>query len=541
MSCPIYRILTFNTAMHSLPVQIINENGEDKTKDCQYSWSFDTTCWTSWSSYDQYLQSTSDMDSDFFLRILIPCGLKEVKVDGNLTRCYSLQLQQRSINFDVCSDPNLFQPYQGLDCALQLQQQLADAVICSLGIPVYYFRVSPDQSTADYTFKEFRMHDIVDCKQIKLMIEDGQMPSSNPRLNDFDFDWDVDWMTEISKTQFARAFGDQVIPKQRDIIYIPLMKRMWEVTSAYEEKNEGLMWRSTTWHLALAKYSNSTNNNDSDFDDIIDNLVGKTYKETFGDKETLEQERLTGQKQITEPRFTALNLHDIFMEDAVRSQYTKDDIQILDKFYCHHNNIISRNLYKFRNENGCIVYQKHICGDEGMISFIIDTPGRFKDTFGKEIAEFGPIVFEMAYLKDEDMFRIGVGTQLLELTPFCTYQIIYRWSRRLNVCELSAYIHTHRNDIPIYMLRPEGFWFDYENGEIVSTTFNHDYDIRDKQTCQVHAWPLAITNIRLYNQYTSEEEAIKECNKYTTDSANCVFNDVARPINTTPYGGRPIV
>ena len=34
-----------------------------------------------------------------------------------------------------------------------------------------------------------------------------------------------------------------------------MMKRMWEVNSAYDEKNTGLMWRSTTWKLQLVKYN----------------------------------------------------------------------------------------------------------------------------------------------------------------------------------------------------------------------------------------------------------------------------------------------
>ena len=143
---------------------------------------------------------------------------------------------------DFCGDPNLYQPYNNLDCALLLQQQLADSIICMFGIPIYYFRTVPREDTADYTFKEFTLRDVVAVKQLKLMIQDGQMPSSNPKLTDFDFDWETDWETELSKTQFAKAFGDNAFPKSNDFLYIPMMKRMWEVNAAYDEKNEGLMW-----------------------------------------------------------------------------------------------------------------------------------------------------------------------------------------------------------------------------------------------------------------------------------------------------------
>ena len=61
---------------------------------------------------------------------------------------------------------------------------------------------------------------------MKMIIPDGTMPSSNPRFTEFDFDWEIDWETEISKTHFSSAFGDNAFPKQRDLVYIPMMKRM---------------------------------------------------------------------------------------------------------------------------------------------------------------------------------------------------------------------------------------------------------------------------------------------------------------------------
>ena len=39
-------------------------------------------------------------------------------------------------------------------------------------------------------------------------------------LTEFDFDWETDWETEISKTQFATAFGDKHTLNM-EILYIP--------------------------------------------------------------------------------------------------------------------------------------------------------------------------------------------------------------------------------------------------------------------------------------------------------------------------------
>lgn len=193
------------------------------------------------------------------------------------------------------------------------------------GIPIYYFRCDPNKESADYTFKEFSLHHVVEVKQLKLMIQDGQMPSSNPKLTEMEFDWELDWETELSKTQFAKAFGDKAIPKARDFLYIPMMKRMWEVNAAYDEKNEGLLWRSTTWKLSLVKYTEDVFVEGENFEELIDTMVGKHYRDTFGWIEEIEQERQTGYDQVEQPKFAASNLFNIFMEDKVRKAYTKAD------------------------------------------------------------------------------------------------------------------------------------------------------------------------------------------------------------------------
>jgi len=533
MSCPIRRILTFKEAIHFLPIQIFGTDGADMTNIYQYSWSTDGVCWTNWVDYSQYLFLAKHVESDFYLRILVTGSIGEVRIDGAITQCYNVCMQPDNFNTFACDNPNLFQPYANLDCALLLQQQLADTVICMLGIPIYYFRCDPDKSTTDFTFKEFVMHNVVDCKQLKLMVEDGAMPSSNPKLTELDFDWEVDWTTELSKTQFAKAFGDTAVPKARDFLYIPLMKRMWEVNAAYDEKQEGLMWRSTTWKLALVKYSESTNIIADGFEDVIDGFINKTYKNTFGDIEEVEQDRESGTPQVTAPKFAATNLYNIFMEDAIRKQYTRDDASILDKIYCHHHTVVSRNIYKFKNGNGCVVYQRGICGDQGTISFMIETGGHLEGDICKDIAEFGPIVFQVAYNAKEKQFAIGVEDLVATIQPFSTYLIIYRWNRQTFTKELSVYKHVHRQDFPVYLLKPEQFWFDIENPTAELTgSYNNDYVLEQEQPCQIHPWPLAVANIKLYNHYMDRDEAIKETLKYTTTDERCVFADVVRPLST---------
>ena len=529
MSCFIHRILTFIEATQFCKIKILNAQGKDMTEIYKYSWSSDGLSWTEWVCYKDYCRIASCMESDFYLRIHVSDSIGDVFLNGLQTKCYNVCIEPTNIISDACSDPNLWQPYANLDCALLLQQQLADNIVCLFGIPVYYFKCDPVQSSADFTFKEFVMHSVTSVKQLKMMVQDGEMPSSNPKLTELDFGWEEGWQTELSKTQFAKAFGDTAIPKAQDFIYVPLMKRMWEVNAAYDEKNEGLMWRSTTWKLTLVKYEDSTNVLTEGFDAIIDNFIQKTYDNTFKEREDNEQERLTGSDQVSAPKSAFTNLYNIFMEDGTRKAYTKNDAEIIDKILCDKNSVVVRNLYKFKNTNGCIQYQKGLCGDSGMISFIIETPGHLKTPLDRPIAEFGPITFELGYDEKEEEFVFGFEDMRATLQPFTTYLVVYQWDKKNYVRELKIYSHVHRTDFPVYMLRPEHYWFDFDNPQCIVAEYNSDHETQKEEPCQINPWPLHMTNIKYYNRYLGEEAKQEAC-KYTTTHESCIINDLARPI-----------
>lgn len=532
MNCAIKRILQFKEAVVYGPLQVFDENCVDITNSCMYAWSTDGVCWTAWTSYTNYLSIAKNLESDFFLRVLLFGGFSKISLDGLFTECFSIVLDTTNpFLTDFCGNSNLFNPYCGLDCALELQTQIADSIICMFGIPVYYFRVTPQASTADYTFKEFVLHDVIDIKQIKLMIQDGQMPSSNPKFTDLDFDWENDWDVEVSKTQFARAFGDTAFPKQRDFIYIPLMKRMWEVNSAYDEKNEGFMWRPTTWKLSLIKYNEHTNVDTTNFDNIIDTWLVNKYDDTFGQLEDTEQKRETGATPLTAPQHAATNLFNIFMEDAVRKAYTKNDMKILDKQYNQKSNVVARNLYRF-DKQGQVVYQEGYCGDEGMMSFILETSGSLDDMTQREIVHMGPVDVNIKFDLSDQTFKLQFDKLSCQLEQFCAYLVICQWNKRTFTEELKVFKYHHEEGIPIYKLRPEMFWFDLDNPICDDVeSYNNDFEITEKESCWIMGYPCMMTNIKLYNRYLGEE-SIKESMKYLTQHEACVINDPARPIDT---------
>jgi hypothetical protein len=531
MGCGLKRILQLKEAIQYQSVKIFDDI-KDITLECDYSWSVDGVCWTSWTNYNTYELVCSNIESDFYLRILLKGGFHSILLNNFKTDCYSICLDTGNVFLnDFCEQGNLFQPYNNLDCALLLQQQLSDSIVCMFGIPIYYIKVNPNKTSVDYTFKEYSLNQVEDIKQLKLMIPDGTMPSSNPKLTEFDFEWEIDWETELGKNSFAKAFGDNAFPKRGDYVYIPMMKRMWMVNSAYDEKNEGLMWRSTTWKLTLVKYSENTNVDTNIFEGIIDNWTSNTYENIFGGLELNEQEREVGTTPFTNKEFTPTNLVNIFMEDAVRKQYTKYDALVLDKQYNQKSIVVGRNIYKFKKENGCITYQKQICGDSGTIMFILETPGTLKNILERNIVNFGPIISKLCYNPDNQLFKILFDDLEQTLEPFKSYMVFLKWNRINFTKELCVYEYIHDKDVPVYKLKPFLYEFDFNNPicELVGM-YNNDFCLETGKDCYITGYPVSLTNIKYYNTYLDNENSIKESVKYSTQHENCVINDLARPI-----------
>lgn len=530
MACVVGRILQFKEAIPYNSITIYNENNENITLECKFSWSMDNVCWTNWCDYNTYLRIGKNLNTDFYLRVLFYSGLGKVLIGDVCTNCYNISLDNSNIFLkEFCNDPNLFQPYNNLDCALLLQQQLADSIICMFGIPIYYFKVDPIESTLDLTFKEFTLHNVKSVKQIKLMIQDGQMPSSNYHLTEFDFDWENDWETELSKTQFATAFGDTAFPNKNDFIYIPMMKRMWQVNSAYDEKNEGLMWRSTTWKLSLVKYNDSTNVDPGEFDDLIDGLITNDYMRDIYNVESNEQSRQVGADPISAPQYASNNIYDIKMSDAVR-KLCIGSVSINDQMICHHNKIIGRNMYNLISSESGIEYQKGLCGDSGTIMFILYN--NYNESHN--ILKFGEVGIDVININDKK-YNIYFNGKKYELEKSINYLVICRWNKDTYTTNIDIYKHITDPNIPRYLLRQESYWIDFENPIYSDVNdYNLDFESLTPKICRING-PIYITNIKYFNSYLSNKDCMIESLKYTTTNEKCVINDLARPI-TTGYG-----
>lgn len=507
-------------------VKVLDSNGLDITNSCMFSWSIDNVCWTAFTTLENYYSICSNITGDYYLKILIVGNFRSVILDNSIVTCFETYMDNSS-RFEIQScDDNEFNFFNNIDCALLLQQQLSEKIACLFGLNIYYFRVEPDKATKDLTFKEYKLHNISDVKFMKLILQDGQMPSSKPAFTDFDFDWEVDWEVELPKVMFARAFGETAFPKQRDFIYIPMMKRMYEVNSAYDEKEGMLMWQSTTWKLGLVKWNEKTNVDYTGFEDLIDTWVVNKYEDVFGEEKE-EQEVESGIVQQRLPKFICDNMVNVCLSDAVRHSISENNIE--QKEINHKSIGVARNFYSFRKE-GAVKYQKQICGDNGTISMILNT--KMNTIFEeKNILEFGEIILKLLY-KDKTLYLSDTQGLKVKLDLNNIYIINYRWNRGNFTTDFSVWRHGLQSrflNVPTYKQRAD--MFEITHLESIVGNYNNDYAMYSPMECYIY--PICgMSNIKYYDIYLSDEEINKEMLKYSTKNEHCVINDNVIPFES---------
>lgn len=531
-TCAPFQIINFNDIPYNFNdiqnIKIYNSKNElYDNNSLLYSYSVDDLCWSCFMSLIDMNKSIINIKSDIYIKIKLQGNISNITINDINTVNYKTQLDSE---FNLTAQPgnqNTYDPYANMDCAIGLQQQLTETISSMFGLPCYYFKLSPNAKSKDITFKEYTLLNVESVKQIKIIINDGQMPSVKPDFADFGFEFQTDWDTEIAKGAFATAFGVRAQPMEGDLIYIPLMTSMWMVNEAYEEKNTSIMWRASTFKVALIKYQEKDMVNLGDTQQMVDSLINTQYNDLFGDEENLDSDS----PAVEAPRYAADNQVAVFESDATRKYMTCEPITINSNQKLYHNaTLISDNHYEFLNPDTTksqIIYQRKYCGDEATISFIFNSsPYNYEGnilTIGK--------YFSIKIKQQNGISTVYVNKDkekiTLNLNQNTTYLLILRWSKQLNLIDFTAYKYSYNTDIPLYKLNNSSYYFDLKKPIQVTSKYNDEFTITAKSDVAIEGFFGWITNVKVFDVYNSN---ISEILQTYPNHQHLLINDTARQL-----------
>jgi hypothetical protein len=168
-----------------------------------------------------------------FTEGVMPSGVAEppIKKDGCTAK--ACPTTNFSSGITIQCDKSLFRPYDVMNPAIKIYQEMACAVGEMFGHCVRYFKTEAKVESADPILKEYSLFTVNDVKDIKILIPDNQFPDNAIKFLPFDMDFGDGIEAHIVKEHFERAFGQDNLPEQKDYIYFPLIDRIFEVHSAY--------------------------------------------------------------------------------------------------------------------------------------------------------------------------------------------------------------------------------------------------------------------------------------------------------------------
>ena len=196
-------------------------------------------------------------------------------------------------NIEVSCDDNLFNPYN-LTRSVNVYKQLVDMTNNIFGHPVQYFRTESDMRTEDVHLMEYSLHNVVDKKDIKILVPDNEFPDESITYDIFGMEF-AEFEIHITASAFEQSFGVGKKPRNKDYMFIPLINRMYEISSASlaDEFNH----TSSYWRVKLVKYQDRSSVIKNQFEVDTDDLV-TGVEEVFGERQKEEQEKDTNPQQF---------------------------------------------------------------------------------------------------------------------------------------------------------------------------------------------------------------------------------------------------
>ena len=236
-----------------------------------------------------------------------------------------------------CSDP-IYDPYN-LSKPTAIYSEISELSANMWGHDTQYFRVEPDQRSRDVILKEYSLYNVKEQGNLKIMVPDNEMPTREFQYDIFGMGFE-DFEIHITKGQMEAAFGPGIHPRPRDYMYIPIMNRMYEVSSVSfaDEFNQTM----TYWRLMLSKYEERTSS-------IIDTdtAEGQAMEQQLDDLYTgVEEVFGAEQKDEFEKTTKSTQYQTVFSEvgDGVRDRI-HNGLVISDKELRNKWTIVAKNHY----------------------------------------------------------------------------------------------------------------------------------------------------------------------------------------------------
>lgn len=165
------------------------------------------------------------------------------------------------------------------------------------GYDFKWFRAIPQQRSKDVIFQEYTLYNVEECPlDIKAVVPNGQFPDSKYNYDLMGLEYEIPLELHIDKKYWESIAGFGTAPQKKDIVYMPLANKLYQVESTYLFR--GFMEQETTWKVNLRKYMPEASRREKDaLKETID-IYTVSSEEIFGNAVDKDIAKLVDDKQM---------------------------------------------------------------------------------------------------------------------------------------------------------------------------------------------------------------------------------------------------
>jgi hypothetical protein len=215
-----------------------------------------------------------------------------------------------------------FRPYD-VNPLVVLYKELSFTINQLFGIDVHYARAVPMAIGKDIVLNEWTLYDVDEPKCLKVVVPDNEFPDSKINFGPMGLDFEFPFEVHITKNYFEEIFGVGTAPQKRDIVYMPLENRIYEVESSYLYKD--LMRTEIYWKVSLIKYQPKAGRKEPQSLREEFGVLTTSYQEEFQEELDLQEIQITDPQQYDpkigsrdyDPTRESINDGLLILQDAV--------------------------------------------------------------------------------------------------------------------------------------------------------------------------------------------------------------------------------
>jgi hypothetical protein len=237
----------------------------------------------------------------------LPCSESNTPWNDNIER------------FGACGDSK-FQNFNDKNmwkAQIELYEMLNDFQTAGNSWRVTYCLHDPDKKGSDPILHEHQLYNVIQMKDINIIVPDNQFPSDGVSFSGLNLDLIQSFEIHVTKNEFKRAFGVEFRPGKEDVLYLCDLNQLWEVEQMFPKR--GFMNAEAYYRVMLKRYNAKSSRNLNTSPEAKTFIEGITKHTTlddlFGIKVSDEIKQATKDSNVNIPgstqQYTSLSTIDI--------------------------------------------------------------------------------------------------------------------------------------------------------------------------------------------------------------------------------------